>query len=87
MINDIILPDLATALQEFDEEVRFMEEANIIDNKVLGMPKDDIQVNPTQVVEDNALCRATKSSNIVLRREKSPSPDVSSKPFQDILFL
>ena len=79
MINDIILPDLATALQEFDEEVKFMEEANIIDSKTLELPKDNINVNPTQVEEDDTLCRATKSSNIVLRREKSPSPDIRSE--------
>ena len=82
MINDIILPDLATALEEFAEEVRFMEEAKSIDDKKLDVPKTNLVVNPKSVVEHDTLCMATKTSNIVLKREKpdqvvkqSPSPE------------
>ena len=74
MINDLILPDLETALEEFDEEVRFMEEAKCIDNEILQVHNNKIALNPTHVAEDDELCKATKISNIVLKREKSPSP-------------
>ena len=74
MINDLILPDLETALEEFDEEVRFMEEAKCIDNEILQVHNNEIVLNPTHVAEDDELCKATKISNIVLKREKSPSP-------------
>ena len=80
MINDIILPDLETALEEFDEEVRFMEETKPIDKNILDIPKDDIVINPVEVVENDILFKATRTSNIVLRREKTPSPERSPTP-------
>ena len=79
MINDIILPDLATALEEFDEEVRFMEETKPIDKTVLDIPNGDMVISPVEVVENDTLLKATKTSNIVLRREKTPSPDLAVK--------
>ena len=80
MINENILPDLATALEEFDEEVRFME-AKTIESSMLDTVTDKLLANPKQVLEDENLCKATRTSNIVLRREKSPLLDiVASNP-------
>ena len=70
MINDIILPDLATALEEFDEVVRFMEETKPIDMTVLDIPNGDMVISPVEVVENDTLLKATKTSNIVLQKIK-----------------
>ena len=80
MINENILPDLATALEEFDEEVRFME-AKTIESSMLDTVTDKLVANPKQVLEDENLCKATRTSNIVLRRENSPPLDsIASNP-------
>ena len=84
MINDIILPDLATALEEFAEEVKCMEEANTIDDTKLNVKENSLVANAKDVlVDSDPLCQATKTSSIVLKRDKpldqvrerSPSPE------------
>ena len=37
-------------------------------------------INPVEVVENDILFKATRTSNIVLRREKTPSPERSPTP-------
>ena len=80
MINDIILPDLATALEEFDEEVRFMEETKPIEKTGIDISNSDMVIKPVEVVENDILFKATKTSNLVLRRDKSPSLPRSPSP-------
>ena len=92
VINSMILPELATALEEFSEEVKCLEETTNLDERCdldsLAQTVEPVCLN----FEDTELAKATKISNIVLKRDpdrplKTPTPTPTSPTRKNALVM